>query len=181
MSRRRFCPIIDVDLGSARDARRAGKRILFEGAQGAMLDVDHGTYPFVTSSNTVAGQRRRRVGTRAPRRSAMCSASPRPIRHASAAARSRPNCIDEIGAADRRSGPEFGTSRVGAAAAAGSMPSWCARPSRRRGIDGIALTKLDILDGFDEIKVCVGYLLDGERIDRFAGEPGCSGARRADL
>ena len=57
------------------------------------------------------------------------------------------------------------------AAAAGSTPCWCARPSAPRGIDGLALTKLDILDGFDEIKVCVGYRLDGREIDYLpAGE-----------
>ena len=72
------------------EARRAGRRILFEGAQGAMLDVDHGTYPFVTSSNTVAGQAAAGSGV-GVKATAMCSASPRPTRRGSAPARSRPN------------------------------------------------------------------------------------------
>ena len=88
--------------------RRAGKRILFEGAQGAMLDVDHGTYPFVTSSNTVAAN-----AATAPAsgraRSAMCSASPRPTPPASAAARSRPNSTTKSARGSGSEAAEFGT------------------------------------------------------------------------
>ena len=82
----RVLPYADQVWQRLDEARHAGRRILFEGAQGAMLDVDHGTYPFVTSSHTHPGQ-----AAAGPRRSAMSSASPRPIRPASAAARFRPS------------------------------------------------------------------------------------------
>ena len=88
---RRCCPTWTRSGGSSTSERRAGKRILFEGAQGALLDVDHGTYPFVTSSNTVAGPGGDRLGPRARARSATCSASPRPTRRGSARGRSRPS------------------------------------------------------------------------------------------
>ena len=84
-------PFMDADWELLDDERRAGKRILFEGAQGALLDIDHGTYPFVTSSNTVAAQAATGSGVGPARPSATCSASPRPTRRASARGRSRPS------------------------------------------------------------------------------------------
>ena len=86
----RILPFMDAVWELLEDNRRAGKRILFEGAQGVLLDVDHGTYPYVTSSNTVAASAASGSGL-GPAPSAMCSASPRPIRRASAAGRFRPS------------------------------------------------------------------------------------------
>jgi adenylosuccinate synthase len=106
--------------------RREGKRILFEGAQGALLDVDHGTYPYVTSSNTVAAQAATGTGM-GPARSAMCWASARPIRPGSAGpfpTELHDEIGEEIGRAARNSAPTPGAS----GAAAGSTRCWCARP-----------------------------------------------------
>ena len=115
-------------------------------------------------------------GDRLRRRSAApsitCSASARPTPRASATARSPPTRWTTPSA--RRSASAAANSAPSPAArgaAAGSTPCWCARPCAPRGIDGLALTKLDILDGFDEIKVCIGYRLDGREIDYLpAGE-----------
>ena len=161
--------------------RRAGKRILFEGAQGALLDVDHGTYPFVTSSNTVAGQAATGSGLgpgadrlRARHRQGLHDA------------RRRGAVPDRAVRRDRRAdrparAASSAPSPAASAAAAGSTPCSCARPCAPPGIDGIALTKLDILDGFETIKVCIGYRLDGETHRLFPGEPGRAGTRRAGL
>jgi adenylosuccinate synthase len=119
-------PFADRSGAARRAARREGKRILFEGAQGALLDVDHGTYPFVTSSNTVAAQAAAGSGMGPSARSATCSASPRPTRRASA----RPvpdRADDEIGQLLGERGREFGTVTGRRAAAAGSTRCWCAR------------------------------------------------------
>jgi adenylosuccinate synthase len=146
-------------------ARRAGKRILFEGAQGALLDVDHGTYPFVTSSHTVAANAAAGSGL-----------GPKAIGYVLGIAKAYATRVgggpfptelhDEIGARIGDRGHEFGTN-TGRRRRCGWFDAVLVRQAvKTSGIDGIALTKLDILDGFAEIKVCVGYLLDGERIDR---------------
>jgi adenylosuccinate synthase len=145
-------------------ARRAGKRILFEGAQGALLDVDHGTYPFVTSSNTVAAQAATGSGM-----------GPRSIGYVLGLAKAYTTRVgsgpfpteltDAIGAKLGERGQEFGVV-TGRKRRCGWFDACLVRQVVKvSGIDGIALTKLDVLDGFDEIKVCVGYTLDGERID----------------
>ncbi len=101
---RRFCPSPTSSGCVSMSSRRTGKRILFEGAQGAMLDIDHGTYPFVTSSNTVSGQA---LPARAsgPARSAMCWAFARPTRRGSASGPFPPNCPTTIGELHRRARP----------------------------------------------------------------------------
>jgi len=146
-------------------ARRAGKRILFEGAQGALLDVDHGTYPFVTSSHTVAANAASGSGL-----------GPKAIGYVLGIAKAYATRVgggpfptelhDEIGERIGDRGHEFGTN-TGRRRRCGWFDAVLVRQAvKTSGIDGIALTKLDILDGFTEIKVCVGYDLDGERIDR---------------
>ncbi len=146
-------------------ARRAGKRILFEGAQGALLDVDHGTYPFVTSSHTVAGNAAAGSGL-----------GPKAIGYVLGIAKAYATRVgggpfptelhDEIGQTMGDRGHEFGTN-TGRRRRCGWFDAVLVRQAvKTSGIDGIALTKLDILDGFEKIEVCVGYLLDGERIDR---------------
>ncbi len=151
--------------------RREGKRILFEGAQGALLDVDHGTYPYVTSSNTVAAQAATGSGV-----------GPGVVGYVLGICKAYTTRVGEgpfptdqmdnaIGKTLGERGREFGTV-TGRARRCGWFDAVLVRQTvRTSGIDGLALTKLDILDGFDEIKVCVAYRLDGREIDYLpAGE-----------
>ena len=159
-------PYVDVTWDLLDKARKAGERILFEGAQGALLDVDHGTYPFVTSSNTVSAQAATGAGVGpgalgfvlgiAKAYTTRVGAGPFPT-----------ELTDEIGEAIGQRGHEFGTV-TGRKRRCGWFDAVLVRQvAKVSGISGIALTKLDVLDGFSEIKVCVGYMLDGERLDRF--------------
>ena len=151
--------------------RREGKRILFEGAQGALLDIDHGTYPYVTSSNTVAAQAATGCGL-GPNASdyvlGICKAYTTRVGEGPFPTDQMHNAI---GKTLGERGHEFGTV-TGRARRCGWFDAVLVRQTvRTSGIDGLALTKLDILDGFDEIKVCVGYRLDGREIDYLpAGE-----------
>jgi len=158
-------PFMDATWDLLEAARRDGKRILFEGAQGALLDVDHGTYPFVTSSNTVAANAATGSGL-----------GPKAIGYVLGIAKAYTTRVgggpfptelhDAIGERIGDRGHEFGTN-TGRRRRCGWFDAVLVRQAiKTSGIDGIALTKLDILDGFDEIKVCVGYHLDGGRIDR---------------
>ena len=146
------------------DIRVRGERILFEGAQGALLDVDHGTYPYVTSSNTVAGQA-----------AAGCGIAPRALTYVLGIAKAYTTRVgegpfpaeltDEIGARLGERGHEFGTV-TGRKRRCGWFDAVLVRQTViTGGIDGIAFTKLDVLDGLKEIKVAVAYDLDGKRID----------------
>jgi adenylosuccinate synthase len=146
------------------EERRAGRRILFEGAQGALLDVDHGTYPYVTSSNTVAGQAAtgsglgpRSVGTVlgiAKAYTTRVGEGPFPT-----------ELFDETGDLIGTRGREFGTV-TGRKRRCGWFDAALVRQTvRTSGIDGIALTKLDVLDGLPKLRVCTGYRLDGETVD----------------
>jgi adenylosuccinate synthase len=146
------------------DKRREGRRILFEGAQGALLDVDHGTYPFVTSSNTVAAQAATGSGL-----------GPNAIGYVLGICKAYTTRVGEgpfpteqdndIGRLIGDRGHEFGTV-TGRRRRCGWFDAVLVRQTvRTSGIQGIALTKLDILDGFDEIKVCIGYRFDGDEID----------------
>ena len=146
------------------DARRAGQRILFEGAQAVLLDIDHGTYPYVTSSNTVAGQAAAGAGV-----------SPRDIGTVLGIVKAYTTRVgegpfpteltDSIGEELGKRGAEFGVV-TGRKRRCGWFDSVLVRQTVvTGGIDGIALTKLDVLDGFEEIKLCTGYRLDGRTID----------------
>jgi adenylosuccinate synthase len=161
----KILPFMDVTWHLLDQQRRAGKRILFEGAQGALLDIDHGTYPFVTSSNTVAAQAA--IGS---------GVGPKVIGYVLGIAKAYTTrvgagpfpteLLDDIGQKLGERGHEFGVV-TGRARRCGWFDATLVRQTIKvAGIDGIALTKLDVLDGFDEIKVCVGYELDGERMDR---------------
>ena len=145
-------------------ARRAGKRVLFEGAQAVLLDIDHGTYPFVTSSNTVAGQAAAGAGV-----------GPREIGTVLGIVKSYTTRVgegpfptelkDAIGEKLGERGHEFGTV-TGRKRRCGWFDAVLVRQTCiTGGVDGIALTKLDVLDGFAEIKVCIHYLLDGKKLD----------------
>ena len=162
----KILPFSDAVWARLDDMRRDGKRILFEGAQGILLDIDHGTYPYVTSSNTVAGQAAAGSGLGPSAVSyvlGICKAyttrvgsGPFPTEQA--------NDVGEwIGAR----GHEFGTV-TGRKRRVGWFDAVLVRQAiKTSGIQGIALTKLDVLDGLDEIKVSIGYKLDGKRIDLF--------------
>jgi adenylosuccinate synthase len=160
----KILPYVDVVWKVLDQAKRSGKRMLFEGAQGALLDNDHGTFPFVTSSNTLAGQAAvgsglgpdavgfvlgivkaytTRVGT-----------GPFPT-----------ELFDDVGQGLGERGHEFGTV-TGRSRRCGWFDAVLVRQTAKlNGMHGIALTKLDVLDGMDELKVCVGYKLDGEVLD----------------
>ncbi|MFC7052164.1 adenylosuccinate synthase [Hansschlegelia quercus] len=164
-------PYVDATWEILDERRRAGARILFEGAQGALLDVDHGTYPFVTSSNTVAGQAATGSGV-----------GPKTIGYVLGIAKAYTTRVgegpfpteltDEIGKRLGERGHEFGTV-TGRPRRCGWLDAVALRQTARTsGIDGIALTKLDVLDGLDEVKVCVGYTLDGETINRLPASQG---------
>jgi adenylosuccinate synthase len=148
------------------EVKREGKRILFEGAQGVLLDIDHGTYPYVTSSNTVAGQAAAGSGL-----------GPSSIGYVLGIAKAYTTRVgsgpfpteqeNEVGEYIGQRGREFGTV-TGRKRRCGWFDAVLVRQAiKTSGIHGIALTKLDVLDGLPEIKVCVGYMLDGKRIERF--------------
>lgn len=159
--------------------RRAGKRILFEGAQGALLDVDHGTYPYVTSSNTVAAQAATGTGIGPSGVGyvlGICKAYTTRVGQGPFPT----ELLNEIGEEIGRRGREFGVN-TGRKRRCGWFDAVLVRQTVRTcGINGLALTKLDILDGFDSIEVCVGYKLDGKEIDYFpAGEGRRPGSSRS--
>jgi len=148
-----------------------GKRILFEGAQGALLDIDHGTYPYVTSSNT--------VGANA---ATGCGIGPGALDYVLGITKAYTTRVgegpfptelfDKDGNRLGERGHEFGTV-TGRQRRCGWFDATLVRQTCKiSGINGIALTKLDVLDGFDELKICVAYDLDGERIDYFPASEG---------
>jgi adenylosuccinate synthase len=160
----RIAPYIGSSWRELDAARKAGKRVLFEGAQAVLLDIDHGTYPFVTSSNTVAGQAAAGSGV-----------SPRAIGTVLGIVKSYTTRVgegpfptelkDAIGERLGERGHEFGTV-TGRKRRCGWFDAVLVRQTCvTGGVDGICLTKLDVLDGFDEIKVCTHYMLDGARLD----------------
>lgn len=145
-------------------ADRRGQRILFEGAQGAMLDVDHGTYPFVTSSNTVAGQAAAGSGI-GPKAMDYVLGITKAYTTRVGSGPFPTELEDEIGQRLGERGHEFGTV-TGRRRRCGWFDAVMVRQAAKAGgIDGIALTKLDVLDGLETLKVCVGYSVDGERLD----------------
>ena len=145
-------------------ARGDGKRILFEGAQGVMLDVDHGTYPFVTSSNTVSGAAAAGTGL-----------GPNSLEYVLGITKAYTTRVvsgpfpteldDEIGTLLGQRGREFGTV-TGRQRRCGWFDAVLVRQSvKLSGMNGIALTKLDVLDGLSEIKMCIGYKINGQAFD----------------
>jgi len=146
------------------DVRKAGKRILFEGAQGTLLDIDHGTYPFVTSSNTIAGQAAAGSGL-GPSALSYVLGITKAYTTRVGEGPFPTELTDDIGQGLGERGHEFGTV-TGRSRRCGWFDAVLVRQSMiTGGIDGIALTKLDVLDGMDELKVAVGYKLDGKEID----------------
>jgi adenylosuccinate synthase len=141
-----------------------GKRVLFEGAQAVLLDIDHGTYPYVTSSNTVAGQA-----------AAGSGCGPRAIGFVLGIVKAYTTRVgdgpfpteltDDVGDGLGTRGNEFGTV-TGRKRRCGWFDAVLVRQTVvTGGIDGVALTKLDVLDGMKEVRICTGYRLGGETID----------------
>jgi adenylosuccinate synthase len=169
--------IADVILPYARpvwltlnEARKAGRRILFEGAQGVLLDVDHGTYPFVTSSNTIAGTASGGSGL-GPAAAGFVLGIVKAYTTRVGSGPFPSELEDEIGQRLGERGREFGTV-TGRKRRCGWFDSVLVRQSAAvSGITGIALTKLDVLDGFDEIRICTGYKLDGKTYDYLPPHP----------
>jgi adenylosuccinate synthase len=164
-------PYIDRVWKILDEHRRKGARILFEGAQGTMLDIDHGTYPFVTSSNTISGQAATGSGM-----------GPGAVGYVLGITKAYTTRVGEgpfpteqfgdVGQFLGERGHEFGTV-TGRKRRCGWFDAVLVRQAVAvNGMSGIALTKLDVLDGLDEISVCVGYRLDGEVIDYFPASQG---------
>ncbi len=164
-------PFIDTVWKLLDEKRRAGKRILFEGAQGMLLDIDHGTYPYVTSSNTVASNAATGTGM-----------GPSSIDYVLGITKSYTTRVgsgpfpteleDETGQYLGEKGHEFGTV-TGRSRRCGWFDAVLVRQAiKTSGIDGIALTKIDVLDGLKELKICIKYLLDGKEIDHLPASEG---------
>ena len=146
------------------EAYKAGRRILFEGAQGALLDVDHGTYPFVTSSNTVAGQAAAGSGM-GPRGPGYVLGIVKAYTTRVGGGPFPAELDDEVGRHLATVGREVGTN-TGRGRRCGWFDSVLVRQSVAiNGIAGIALTKLDVLDGLKTLKICVGYDINGKTYD----------------
>ena len=146
------------------EARARGDRILFEGAQGVLLDVDHGTYPFVTSSNTIAGTAAAGTGL-GPSAAGFVLGIVKAYTTRVGSGPFPTELDDEIGNRLGERGHEFGTV-TGRKRRCGWFDAVLVRQSMSvAGVTGIALTKLDVLDGLEEIKICTGYRLNGETLD----------------
>ena len=161
----RVLPFIDSVWDLLDQRKRGGARILFEGAQGALLDIDHGTYPFVTSSNTVAGQAAAGSGL-----------GPGAVGYVLGITKAYTTRVgegpfpteqnNEVGEFLGKRGREFGTV-TGRKRRCGWFDAVLVRQTAKvSGIQGLALTKLDVLDGLGELKVCIGYELQGSKLDR---------------
>ena len=157
----RLAPFVDDTGALLRGALAGGESILFEGAQGTLLDIDHGTYPFVTSSTTLAAGAS--IGTGVP---------PQRLDDVLGVLKAYTTRVgggpfpgeldDDAGEFLRKRGNEFGTS-TGRPRRCGWLDAVAARYSQElNGFRALALTKLDVLDDFDEIRICVGYRIDGE-------------------
>ena len=145
-------------------ARRNGKRILFEGAQGVLLDVDHGTYPFVTSSNTVAGTIAAGSGT-GPSTAGFVLGITKAYTTRVGSGPFPTEQDNDTGQKLGERGHEFGTV-TGRKRRCGWFDAVLVRQAVAvGGVTGIALTKLDVLDGFDAVQICTGYQLDGKKLD----------------
>ncbi len=162
----RYITDTDVFINNEIDSKR---NVLFEGAQGTLLDIDHGTYPFVTSSNTVAGGACTGLGV-----------GPTKINKVLGIAKAYTTRVgegpfptelkDELGESIRQKGGEFGAT-TGRARRCGWLDILILKHAIRiNGLTGIALTKLDILDGFDKLKICVGYKYNGKLYEEFPKE-----------
>lgn len=164
-------PYVDRVWQYLHEAKLAGKKILFEGAQGILLDIDHGTYPYVTSSNMVSGQAATGSGM-APRDISYVLGITKAYTTRVGEGPFPTEQLNEVGQYLGEKGHEFGVV-TGRSRRCGWFDAVLVRQTIiTGGIDGIALTKIDVLDGMEEIKICTGYKLDGKVIDYLpAGAP----------
>jgi adenylosuccinate synthase len=152
------------------EVRKAGARILFEGAQGVLLDVDHGTYPFVTSSNTVSGSAAAGSGL-GPNAVGFVLGIVKAYTTRVGSGPFPTELEDETGQRLGERGHEFGTV-TGRKRRCGWFDAVLVRQSCAiSGVTGIALTKLDVLDGFEKVRICTGYRLRGKVLDYFPAMP----------
>jgi len=167
----KILPFVEPVWRRLAEARSAGRRILFEGAQAVMLDVDHGTYPFVTSSNTVAATAASGSGI-SPAAIGMVLGIAKAYTTRVGSGPFPTELTDEIGQGLGDRGHEFGTV-TGRRRRCGWFDAVMVRQAIKvGGIDGIALTKLDVLDGLTELKICTGYTIDGVAFDHLPAAQG---------
>jgi adenylosuccinate synthase len=167
----KILPFVEPVWQRLAEARSAGRRILFEGAQAVMLDVDHGTYPFVTSSNTVAATAASGSGI-SPNAIGMVLGIAKAYTTRVGSGPFPTELTDEIGQGLGDRGHEFGTV-TGRRRPCGWFDAVMVRQAIKvGGIDGIALTKLDVLDGLKELKICTGYTIDGVAFDHLPAAQG---------
>ncbi len=160
----KLLPYADTVWRRLDQARVAGKRVLFEGAQGTMLDVDHGTYPYVTSSNTVSGNAAAGSGI-GPRGIGYVLGITKAYTTRVGSGPFPTELTDDIGETLGARGKEFGVV-TGRKRRCGWFDATLVRQAIKvGGIDGIALTKLDVLDGFQALKIAIGYECRGQRLD----------------
>ena len=165
----RLAPYVGNISVELHQALRSGKQILFEGAQGTHLDIDHGTYPFVTSSNTLSGN-------------ACCGAGigPKEIQHVIGIVKAYTTRVgrgpfpselfDDIGDAIQKKGAEFGAT-TGRKRRCGWLDTVILNNAvRLNGLTGLAVTKLDVLGGLDTLNICTGYEHHGKTLDYFPGD-----------
>lgn len=146
------------------DVKKGGARILFEGAQGVLLDVDHGTYPFVTSSNTVSGTVASGSGM-GPGSAGFVLGIVKAYTTRVGSGPFPTELEDEVGQRLGERGHEFGTVTARKRRCGWFDAVLVRQTCAISGVTGIALTKIDVLDGFEKIKICTGYRLDGEVLD----------------
>ena len=160
----RLAPYIGDSVRAVHEALDAHQEVLFEGAQATFLDIDHGTYPFVTSSNPVAGQAAAGSGV-GPRDLTRIIGIAKAYVTRVGAGPFPTELFDDVGSLLQERGHEFGTV-TGRRRRCGWFDAVMARQAARlNSLTEVAVTKLDILDGLTELKVCVGYRLDGREID----------------
>jgi adenylosuccinate synthase len=147
------------------EANRNGDNLLFEGAQGSLLDIDHGTYPFVTSSNCVAGAAAAGAGV-GPQMLHYVLGITKAYTTRVGSGPFPTELIDDIGKQLATRGKEFG-SVTGRPRRCGWFDAVALKRSIQiNGVSGLCITKLDVLDGFETLKICTGYRVDGELSDR---------------
>jgi adenylosuccinate synthase len=175
--RERLAPLV-IDAGVYLDrALAAGRRVLFEGAQGTMLDVDHGTYPYVTSSNTVSAAACTGGGI-APNRITSVVGITKAYTTRVGSGPFPTELLDNLGQKLQLEGEEFGAT-TGRPRRCGWFDAVVARHSvRLNGLNGLAVTKLDVLTGFKTLRVCIAYELDGKRVEEIPASLSVLGAVR---
>ena len=161
----RLAPFVDQYFGGYREAIRSGKQVLFEGAQGTHLDIDHGTYPYVTSSNTWRAMR-----VAAPESDPKISGVIGIVKAYTTRVGKGPfptELFDDIGDRIQEKGAEFGAT-TGRRSRCGWLDTVLLRNAARlNGLTGMAITKLDVLDGLDELKICTSYQYRGGTMAHF--------------